>query len=67
MSEVDVPASKRLKTFNQIDTSKLDVNTNSRLSKETELAPGVSEMIDQAIANNTIPLAKLPLGLDLSE
>ena len=67
MSQVDVPASKRLKTSNQIDSSKQDVDTNSNLSKEADLAPGVSEMIDQAIANNTIPLAKLPPWLDLPE
>ena len=67
MSQLDVPASKKRKTSNQIDSTKPEVNTNSNLSKEADLAPGVSEMIDQAIANNTIPLAKLPSWLDLSE
>lgn len=67
MSEVEVPSSKRQKTSNQIDLSKQDVDTNSRLSKGADLSPGVSEMIDQAIVNNTIPLAKLPPWLDLPE
>lgn len=67
MSQVDVPASKRLKTSNLIDSSKQDVDTNSKVSKETDLAPGVSQMIDQAIVNNTIPLANLPPWLELSE
>ena len=67
MSEVNIPPSKRLKISNQIDSSKQDVDTNSKLSKETDLAPGVSEMIDQVIANNNIPLAKLPPWLELSE
>lgn len=67
MSQLDVPASKKRKTSNQIDSTKLDVDINSKLSKEADLAPEVSEMIDQAIANNTIPLANLPPWLDLSE
>ncbi len=67
MSQLDVPASKKRKTSNQIDSSKPDVDTNSKLSKETDLAPIVSEMIDQAIANNNIPLANLPSWLDLPE
>lgn len=67
MSQLDVPAFKKRKTFNQIDSPKPDVDTNSKLSKEADLAPGVSEMIDQAIAINTIPLANLPPWLDLSE
>lgn len=67
MSEVDLPAYKKQKTSNQIDTSKLDVDINLKSPKEEILAPGVSEMIEQAIAQNYIPLARLPPRLNLPE
>lgn len=67
MSEVDVPSSKRLKTCNQINSNKQDLDIDLKSPKKEILAPEVSEMIHQAIANNTIPLAKLPPWLDLSE
>ena len=67
MSEVDLPASKRLKTSNQNNSTKLDVDKNLKPIKEADLAPGISEMIDEAIAKNCIPLARLLPELDLSE
>ena len=44
-----------------------DEETNLKSEDEETLAPGVSEMIDQAIAQNYIPLAKPPSWLVLPE